>query len=295
MVLSDSNEKPRETAAETDSLSALVDEAVARARRLFEEVRATKKIPLAELRKELIPIVHEAADGNQAIRLFASLQGKEDYTYRHLVAVGAISNLIGKWMGLGRQELLQLTTAALLHDVGKMAIPPSILNKPDKLTEEEYALMKNHTVLGYELIKETVGASHRQALVALQHHERMDGSGYPFGITGPNIDLFSRIVAVADLFHAMASERVYRHPSPFYEVLSQMGKDAFGTLDPVVTRLFVEKTMSGLIGYPVRLTDGSEGIVLLIHTYDPTRPLVRTEDRFVDLSKDGSVQIAQIL
>lgn len=94
-----------------------------------------------------------------------------------------------------------------------MKIPLEILNKPGRLTDEEYAIMKKHTIWGYELIKETVGTTKRQALVALQHHERMDGSGYPFGLQRAQIDPFSRIVAGADVFHAMSSRRVYRHPS----------------------------------------------------------------------------------
>src|SRR5690606_28020956 len=93
---------------------------------------------------------------------------------------------------------------------------------PGKLTDEEYAIMKKHTIYGYEILNDTVGISHRQALVALQHHERMNGSGYPMGIKRDNIDLFSRIVAVADIFHAMTSNRVYRTHSPFYEVLTEM-------------------------------------------------------------------------
>jgi len=206
-----------------------------------------------------------------------------------------IANLIGTWMRLGQQELLQLTTAAFLHDIGKMLIPQDIINKPGKLTEEEYAVMKTHTVLGYELMKETYGITHRQALVALQHHERMDGSGYPFGLTKNRIDLFSRIVSVADIFHAMTSKRAYRNPSPFYEVLFQIEKDTFGVLDPAITRLFIEKIMNYLIGKTVLLTDGREGTILMVQAHDLTHPLIQVGNEFIDLSKDFSVHIKYIL
>jgi len=273
----------------------MVDEAVVQVGRLFEEVRDTKKVPIAELRSGIIPIIQEAANGSDLYGLFASMQAKDDYTYRHNLAVGTLSSLLGSWLELDHQELLQLTTAALLHDVGKMLIPPEVLNKPDRLTEEEYALMKTHTVQGYEILKETVGVNHRQALVALQHHERMDGSGYPFGLTQQKIDLFSRIVSVADIFHAMTSKRIYRNPSPFYEVLFQMERDTFGVLDPSITKLFIRKIMNTLIGRRVELTDGSEGTILLIHQHDPTHPLIQVGEGFKDLSKDMTLQIRQVL
>ncbi|RKP46292.1 HD-GYP domain-containing protein [Cohnella endophytica] len=273
----------------------IIEDTVQQVEYLFSEVRVSREIPLSQLRKEVIPTIHEAADGSHLLGLFASLQAKDDYTYRHNIAVSVISNLLGTWMGLDHQEILQLTTAALLHDVGKMLIPLEILNKPGKLNEQEYEVMKNHTVLGYELIKETVGANHRQAIVALQHHERMDGSGYPLGIDKDKLDLFSRIVSVADVFHAMTSMRVYRDPSPFNEVLFQMEKDTFGALDPVITRIFIEKIMNSLIGRSVLLTDGSEGTVLMIQSHDLTHPFIQSGSKFLDLSKDYAVQIKQIL
>ncbi|CAG7645253.1 HD-GYP domain-containing protein [Paenibacillus allorhizosphaerae] len=271
-----------------------IEEAVWLVRQMFEEVRRTKKIPLGEIRNDVIPMILEAAAGNDIFGLFAALQAKDDYTYRHNVAVGAIAALLGTWLGLDHQELLQLSTAALLHDVGKMLIPQDILQKPDKLTAEEYAWMKNHTVLGYELLKDTVGIIHRQTLVALQHHERMDGSGYPLGNTGSQMDPFSRIVAVADVFHAMSSKRAYRGPLPFYEVLLQMEKEAFGALDPAITKRFIDKIMSFSIGNSVMLTDGREGTILMIQPHDPTHPLVQAGEAFIDLSKESSLQISQI-
>lgn len=272
-----------------------IDDVVLLASRLFEEIRETKTIPLANLRRDVLPVIHEAVDAKHIVNLLASLQAKDDYTYRHNIAVGMISNLIGTWMGLEHQELLQLTTAALLHDVGKMFTPVEILNKPDRLTEEEYAIMKNHCLLGYEVLKKTIGINHRQALVALQHHERMNGSGYPFGLTKDKIDLFSRIVSVADIFHAMTSKRVYRNPLPFNEVLDQMEKDVYGVLDPAITRLFIEKIMNRLIGHSVLLTNGSEGTILMLQTHNPTRPLIQVGNKFIDLSQDLSIHIKNIV
>jgi HD-GYP domain-containing protein (c-di-GMP phosphodiesterase class II) len=215
--------------------------------------------------------------------------------YRHNVAVGVIATLIGKWVGLKEAELSQLSMAAALHDVGKIKIPLEILNKSGKLTKDEYNLMKKHTIYGYEMIKETVGTNHRQALVALQHHERQNGSGYPFGIRADKIDDFSRIVAVADVFHAMTSKRAYRDASPFYETLKQMQQNAFGDLDPRLVGLFLDKIMQSLIGNEVMLTDGRRGKIVMINQVDPIHPLVRIDDMFLDLSKEPALQIEQVI
>lgn len=278
-----------------DNRYKVIDDSMPQVKMVFDEVRHSMKLPLADLQKNIIPVIAELADGPQLTNLFISLQAKDDYTYRHNIAVGTISSLIGQWLGLSKKDILQLSTAGLLHDVGKMRIPESILNKPGKLTNEEFELMKKHTVFGYQIIKNTVGTNHRQALVALQHHERMDGSGYPLGISGEEIDLFSRIVAVADVFHAMTSKRVYRDPSPFYQVLYQMSQDTFGVLDPKITNLFINKIMSSLIGDTVKLTDGNEGTIIMIHPNDPIHPLIQVENNYIDLRERTGLHIEQII
>ena len=275
--------------------SKMIDETVEQVKDVFGDIRKTRKIPLAKLRENVIPMIHTASDNTQLLHLFTALQAKDDYAYRHNIAVGVITNLLGKWMEIDHQDLLELTTAALLHDVGKMLIPEAILNKAGKLTSGEFAMMQKHTVYGYEILKATVGVTHRQALVALQHHERINGSGYPSGIKKDDIDLFSRIVSVVDIFHAMTSNRVYQNHFPFYRVLSEMERDMFSGLDPAITMLFIEKTMNALIGDSVLLTDGREGTILTVPKNDPTRPLIQVGDNFVDLSKDLSLQIKQIV
>lgn len=272
-----------------------IEETVKQVSEIFDEVRVTKKIPLTYLRRDVIPMIHEATNEKNLLHLFSALQAKDDYTYRHNIAVGVLANLVGKWMRLNHQDLLQLTTAALLHDIGKMFIPKELLNKPEKFTNEDYAIMQKHTIYGFEILKETTGITYRQAIVALQHHERMDGSGYPLGIKKGQISLFSRIVSVVDVFHAMTSNRVYRNASPFYKVLYQMEQDTFGVLDPWITRLFIERIMTSLIGFTVLLNDGREGTILMVPPHDPSRPLIQVEDEFIDLGKDLSIHIEQII
>ena len=168
---------------------------------------------------------------------------KNEYTYRHNICVGVIATYIGKWLGLSEEELSKLTLAATLHDIGKTMISGSILNKPGKLTELEYEEMKHHTIYGYRLIKKIPGLHPSIALTALQHHEREDGQGYPLGINGYHIHSFSKIVAIADIFHAMSSHRVYHEAIPFYEVIAQMKENVFGKLNPEILLVFLNKMM----------------------------------------------------
>ncbi|RKN85074.1 HD-GYP domain-containing protein [Paenibacillus ginsengarvi] len=274
--------------------AAFIQEAAQTMDGIWQRIRATKQIPLAELRQRIVPVIRESVEELQLLELLALLQAKTNYWSRHSVAVGVLSLLIGKWLRLPEPELLQVTTAAILHDVGKSQIHTDLLDKPGPLTPDEFDTMKRHTLIGFDMIKKTFGTSHRQALVALQHHERMDGSGYPLGLGGDKIDPFSRIVAVADVFHAMASKTVYRNPSPLYEVLLQMEGGAYGAFDPEIVSLLISKFMQALIGYEVRLTDGTSAKIVLIHPHDKTRPLVQAEERFIDLSKDYSLQIEQV-
>ncbi|MDF2720718.1 MAG: hypothetical protein K0Q59_393 [Paenibacillus sp.] len=271
-----------------------MDDTVGIVKQLFEQIRVTKQIPLAQIRTQVIPMVRKSVEHMHLFQLFTMLRVKQDYVYRHSIAVSVLSMLLGKWMGLKEAELLQLTTAAIMHDFGKTQIPVELLSKPGPLSKDEFEVVKRHTVLGYEMVQKTVGTTQRQALVALQHHERVDGSGYPHGLKFDEIDVFSRIVAVADVFHAMCSTTVYRTQSPLYEVLQQLENNAYGTFDPAVTRVLLQKFMQALIGYEVLLTDGSVAKIVLLNPQILTRPLIQVGGQFIDMSKEYSLHIEQV-
>ncbi|MBO9605688.1 MAG: HD-GYP domain-containing protein [Paenibacillaceae bacterium] len=261
----------------------------------LDETRLTHKLPITDVRQHVVSNILRITEQPDLYELFVSIQANDAYDSRHHVGVGIVASLIGRWIKLEERDLLQLATAATLHDIGKIRVPQHILNKRDRLSEQEFEVVKQHTVWGYELIRETVGTSHRQALVALQHHERLDGSGYPLGLQGDKIDLFSRIVAVADVFHAMMSTRVYKDRSPFYEVLREMRDNAFGSFDPQIAHLFYHRVMHSLLGNEVSLTDGRTGVIVLLNQQNPLHPLVRVEDDFVDLSRTSELQIEHVM
>ncbi|WP_256759377.1 HD-GYP domain-containing protein [Cohnella sp. WQ 127256] len=273
----------------------ILQQTVNRSKDLFDTIKISRKIPLIEIRKEILPIVQQTSENANVFKLFEAVRAKDDYTYEHNIGVGVLSTLIGRWIDLSELELSTLTLAATLHDVGKVKIPIEVLNKPGKLTKEEYQLVKQHTIFGYELLKETTGLSSRVALVALQHHEREDGQGYPFGLKKDKIDLFSSIVAVADIFHAMSSKRPYHEPIPFYEIINQMRIGKFGELNPYIVSVFIDNIMKHLIGEKVVLTDGSFGEVVYLNPHCLEKPLVKVDDHFWDLSRERDIQIKEVV
>lgn len=281
--------------AQNDTAFELVKQATHYARDMFQKVRIHRKIPLLDIKHELIPMVREASEIPNLFKLVEAVKAKDEYTHQHNIGVSVLSTLLGKWMNLPENEIMLLSLAAALHDVGKIRISDEILLKPGKLTHDEFEEMKRHTIYGYEMLKEASGLNPRVAMVALQHHEREDGSGYPLKLRTPQLDNMSRIVAVADIFHAMSSKRPYHDALPFYEVVNRMRQGFFGELDPNIVSVFLRNMIRHMIGKQVLLTDGRFGEVVYINPHDDTNPLVKVQDEFIDLSRERGLHIREVI
>ncbi|WP_123041280.1 HD-GYP domain-containing protein [Cohnella candidum] len=271
-----------------------IDRAVARTEELFQIIRLKGQIPIMEIRADVLPLIQEATEDASVFPLLTALQTKNDYLYRHSVAVSAIATLIGRWMGLPDNESAMLTVGALLHNAGKMRIPEAILNKEGPLDQEEFDLLKKHTVIGYELLEKTVGLSKRSALIALQHHEREDGTGYPLRLPGSQIDPLSKITAVADVFHAITSHRVYRNAAPFHQMIGNIYNGSLGRFDYPIVHTFTKRLMNAMVGSEVTLTDSRRGRIVLVNPADPTVPLVQVGSEFIDLSREPEVNMVAV-
>lgn len=285
----------RDDDVESASVMNLVNAAIHEITLAFDKVKQSRRIPLETIHEKIVPLLHEMSRHSSLKSVLTHLQQHDEYTYRHSIGVAVLSRFIGSSTGLKEKALDELTVAGFLHDIGKMMVPEEIINKPGKLTGDEYRLVKNHTIYGFEIIKNTPGLSYRDALIALQHHEREDGSGYPYGLKGIDIDPYSKIIAVADVFHAMITKRAYKEPIPFYKALQHMWVHAWGTLEPEITLRFVKRVMEMLIGSRVLLSNGYEGKIVMVGDHAPIRPLVEVNGRYIDLSKDPSIQLERIV
>lgn len=203
----------------------------------------------------------------------------DDDTMVHCVNTTVYSILIGKRRGLSEEDLRTLAKGAILHDIGKVDLNESILLKETSLTQEELSHIKEHASFGYMLLKQNGTLSEDARLIALQHHERLDGSGYPNGLKGDAIHPLARITAIADMYDALTSVRCYRKSMSNYKAYKILTEDAAtGKLDKkLVACLFhhVAVYPNGIIVY---LSDGTHGIVKKQNPGQPFRPVVRIID-----------------
>jgi response regulator RpfG family c-di-GMP phosphodiesterase len=197
------------------------------------------------------------------------IESRSHDTANHVRRVAAYSALLGEKYGLTTEDILLLEAAAPMHDVGKIGIPDSILHKPGKLSAAEYEIIKHHTVIGQQILQ----TSDRKLMssartIALQHHERWDGTGYPCGLKGEEISLLARICALADVYDALSLGRIYKNPWPKDKVLQFIRQESGGMFDPHIVGLFFEH-LDALEAIQLRLSDP----VILPHTEDISGPV----------------------
>ena len=213
------------------------------------------------------------------------LRDADEYTYTHCLNVGFINMLIAKWMNLDEESLKDVMQAGLLHDVGKCRISESILNKPIALTNDEFNEIKKHPAFGYEILESVTDVKPTTAITALEHHEKASGKGYPQGLKSEDIHLFGRITAVADIYDAMTSNRVYHKRSSPFQVFGILEDMMFGSLDPQIVLTFLQNYAGYYVGDRVRLSDGTEGLVIFINPRSMSKPVVQTDGGVVNLAE----------
>ena len=220
-------------------------------------------------------MVEESMRTPDAIMNLMDIKSFDDYTYTHNVNVSTISILIGQSMGLGEDDLKELATGAMLHDIGKLKIPLSILNKDGKLTDEEFAEMKSHPRYGYEILVKSKGINERAKMVALQHHEKFNGKGYPKGLKGNEISTFARICAIADVYDALTTDRPYRVAMSSYEAMKILNSSIDSHFDPKILTSFIRNVSLFPSGSLVTLNDASVGLVIKNNQTSVIRPVIK--------------------
>lgn len=258
---------------------------------LFSEALRTGSIDEVVAEESFQPLLQTVTEHKDAVSLLLMFNGDDDYTYRHSIQVGMLSYYIATWLGYSDEEAYEIGKAGYLHDIGKCKIPRDILDKPGKLTKEEFETIKLHTVYGYELIRESID-NEAIALAALQHHERIDGSGYPHGLRGDEIHPYAHICAVADVYSAMTTNRVYQSRQSMLAALRELHSLSFGKLSAKPTHAFIQQMLPNFIGKKVLLTTGEQGTIVMNNPSNYFRPLVQVGSRFIDLSKESEDETA---
>lgn len=239
-------------------------------------------------------IVYGSRSKMQLLSMLHCIRNYDDLTYMHCVNVALICNVFGDWLGLSKDDRDVLTLCGLLHDIGKILIPKKILVKPDKLTDEEFAIMKKHTELGYGILKDKE-IDNRVKLAALYHHERYDGSGYQVNLMGDDIDTYSMIVAIADVYDAMTSSRVYRGPVCPFDVLRIFEDDGYIKYDPKILIPLMQQIAESYVNHTVRLSNDMQAEIIMLNRANLSKPIVKVDNKVIDLSKTSDVRIETIL
>lgn len=248
-------------------------------------------------------LLNEVLSKDDIMINLVDIKSMDNYTYQHCVNVAILSLVLGIELNLSRNELLNLCIGALLHDIGKVFIPKNILNKKGHLTEQEFKLMQKHTINGYAYLNKNFKISRLSAIIVLQHHEKINGTGYPNKLFGNSINKLSKIVAIADVYDALTSHRPYRaalDPSEAIEYILGNGNTHF---DYIMVKSFASVIVPYPKGCLVKLSTGDIAIVEHTYKYYPLRPTVkilRSENEhiintYINLMKELNIVIKHII
>lgn len=232
-----------------------------------------------------------------SLRTFEMLQCMhefDDLVYVHSMNVTLICASFASWLNLSSNDMQQLMLAGMLHDIGKLQIPKDIIHKPTALTKEEFTMIQKHPSLGYELVK-SLNLDSRVADAVLMHHERCDGSGYPSHHSLNTIPQFAKIIAIADVYDAMTSNRVYRNGYCPFDVISDFENEGFQKYDVAYLLPFLESLAQAHMNASVRLSNSLVGEIVMVNKMALSRPVVKVANQFFDLSKDKDLHIISVL
>jgi len=233
--------------------------------------------------------------GYHTIRVLAQVQGIDNYTYTHSINTAFYSMLIGKWLGLPESEIKRVIQCGLLHDIGKVKVPSEVLNKRGVLTREEFEVMKKHTILGFAMLDDIDCFDSRIRKAVLLHHERTDRSGYPLNASPDCVGLYSRILAVADVYDSMTSDRVYKERVTPFDAFEMFKTVGLGLFDIKIINVFLNNIATYYTGVKVLLTNGEQGEIVYVPPQDILYPIVFTGKEYLDLAMYSGLKIKKII
>ncbi len=254
----------------------------------------SKKIGISELCKKATSMLDDTRGGIHVFDILHNLRDYDDSTFNHCMNVALICNVFADWMHMSAMEKEIATVSGLLHDIGKLRIPERIVKKAARLTDEEFDLIKTHPMEGYNILFESRFIAGIQN-AALMHHERVDGSGYPLGLKGGQIDKYAKMVAIADVYDAMTAARVYRGALCPFKVIEMFEKEGLSMFDPEYLLVFMENIVQTYIKNWVRLSNGKEGEIVMMNKQKLSRPVILCGTEFINLAEHPEISIEQVI
>jgi putative nucleotidyltransferase with HDIG domain len=268
-----SRDEQQKGPADAAAIRQMYTEALSVASMVWESAKANALDPAAT--QPMIDGLAQAVVQNRsALMALTALKDYDNYTFTHMVNVSILTMAQARGLGIDGPLLREFGLAALMHDIGKVKTPIEILNKPDKLTDEEFAIMKRHVVDGAEILRCTPDIPALAPVVAFEHHLRLDGTGYP-AVSRPQLNLATMLCGIADVYDAMRSQRRYQQAFPSERIVAVLQRNDGSQFDQNLVRRFVQLLGIYPVGNLVRLNSGEVAIVLQVHAPDPYRPKVR--------------------
>jgi HD-GYP domain-containing protein (c-di-GMP phosphodiesterase class II) len=262
-----------------ETRSRAVGEVRTQFRRLMDDSvkkRSVTCMQLGRAFKSIIDSILDDVTSNQdAMMMLVNIHASDHYLFQHSVNVCIYSTILGQAHGYSRSELATLSLGALLHDIGKTQLPQDLLLKPSRLTAEEFSIIQTHASIGFTMLKDEPNIPLLAAHIALQHHERVNGTGYPRAISGNSIHEYARFVGVVDSYDAMTTHRVYRSAMLPHDAMEVLYTGAGTLYDQQIIELFRDKIAIYPLGMLVGLNTGEIGVVVDINATLLQRPVVR--------------------
>jgi putative nucleotidyltransferase with HDIG domain len=260
----------------------LYAEAVSVANLVWESAKTDERPDPSAAQNMIDGLAHAVLQNRPALLALTALKDYDNYTFTHMVNVAILTMAQARGLGIDGPQLREFGLAALMHDIGKVKTPSEILNKPDKLTDEEFTIMKRHTIDGAEILRATPEIPALAPVVAFEHHLRLDGTGYP-NVSRQGLNLATMLCGIADVYDAMRSQRKYQQAFPSERILLVLQRNDGSQFDQNLVRRFVQLVGIYPVGNLVKLDSGEIAIVLQTHAPDPSRPKVR-----ILISADGT-------
>jgi putative nucleotidyltransferase with HDIG domain len=268
-------ERVETNAADMASFKRMYSEAVTVAEAVWDSAQSEGQ-PDATVAKTTIDGLAQAVSQNRtALLALTTLKDYDNYTFTHMVNVSILTMGQARALGVDGPLLREFGLAALMHDIGKVRTPLEVLNKPDKLTDEEFVIMRRHVVDGAEILRATPDIPTLAPVVAFEHHLRLDGTGYPFGVKRPQLNLCTLLCSISDVYDAMRSQRKYQQAFPTDRILEVLKQKDGTQFDPHLVRRFAQLIGIYPAGNLVRLNTGETAVVMKVYAPDPHRPQVK--------------------